>query len=81
MLCTSVEAGEPFQHPSGRLGDSRETEAVESGSGIFKSMFGCRFWRKVNQIAAGGGEGGREWMLGFPILLKVSFPCSVDFSM
>lgn len=34
MLCTSGEAGEPAQHPSGRLGDSRETEAVESGSGI-----------------------------------------------
>lgn len=43
VLCTSGEAGEPAQHPSGRLRDSRETETEESRSGIFKSMFGCRF--------------------------------------
>nr|XP_038938740.1 uncharacterized protein LOC102551354 [Rattus norvegicus] len=49
VLCTSGGAGEPAQQPSGRLGDSWETEAVESGSGIFKWMFGCRFWGKVNR--------------------------------
>lgn len=67
MLCTSGEAGEPAQHPSGRLGDSRETEAVESGSGIFKTMFGCRFWGKVNR--AGGGRYARA-----PQLVESALP-------
>lgn len=72
MLCTSGEAGEPAQQPSGRLRDSRETEAEESRSGIFKSMFGCRFWGTVNR--------GRGWgMLGLSSLLKVSFPDLIDF--
>ncbi|EDL95407.1 rCG58041 [Rattus norvegicus] len=51
VLCTSGGAGEPAQQPSGRLGDSWETEAVESGSGIFKWMFGCRFWGKKTVCA------------------------------
>lgn len=72
VLCTSGEAGEPAQQPSGRLRDSRETEAEESSSGIFKSMFGCRFWGTVNR--------GRGWgMHGLPSLLKVSFPDLIDF--
>lgn len=74
VLCTSGEAGEPAQHPSGRLRDSREIEAKESRSEIFKSTFGCRFWGTVRR--------GRGWgMLRLPSLLKVSFQCLIDFSM
>lgn len=68
VLCTSGEAGEPAQHPSGRLRDSRETEAEESRSGIFQEYV----WGTINR--------GRGWgMLGLPSLLKVSFPDLIDF--